>query len=389
MDQRTLFRLLRQDSDVEGSQFQVLHGVVTSLFTELGKLHPEQAAHFTQMSKQLTNEFNQCSGEASRLARYFAGQGPVARRLREHALVHEWLRGEDPALDNVSEVLAAKLKLFDFTPIEQPEVVNDFNRVLSQMVVRTRTGVFTTPFPTLPPQLTSLDELHTGIYAPPPGGPHATLVLRVGSGEVEGAMRAVFMAATNSVPALFFYHPWEHVWLQSLQWTVTFPGLRDALQEEFGKALAAANAVPQGYDFSAELAALSQKSNTVFDRESLLPAEVHVSGNDLCYKATDDTRSEILIRSGDYVLSFINTRGEYPARSGPCIITREPVLGELRSHAPQSLPVDVQRALVARGRAVMSHLVGVISENVSKGVVAIPRQALDESSEAAPSLYLQ
>lgn len=376
MNQQQLFRQLRDEKHMVQTQVSELSQAFNKLLNHLGARDDDDRKAFLEISNELARNLK-VTQPYDNVYGYFSGVGPVARQLRQHTLINDWLQTETRASNQFNEALFRKLELFDFKPThEQGKVLDTINR-FNAMVERVRRGSFSNPIEIVSPPLPTMDQWQTGLYGSPGSGQTLCLVLRVGQPGV-GNMETVFMAVPGESPKIWFYHPWEDTWLWSTDFAVTFEGLIDLMEEQFEQALGKANALSQAFDFESELAQLRTQVDAVFDDELRLPAQVVLPSNECVYISYDEERSEVIAPLGGYAVLFINTKGRWPSRIGPKIISGA-AGADLQSYGVSDLPVDTQQGLVLKAKQVVAFLARLVNEAKSKDAPLQARATVEDA----------
>jgi uncharacterized coiled-coil protein SlyX len=388
MEYPRLFRLLRDDHNRHEMQVGAIEQAICALTAVVGEvLQPDQKEALDKISAQLGNDLNKVRVVGGTMLDYFSGHGPVAKRLREHLLLIQWLYDTSEVPKEVSDQLVGsmmrKIDSFDFKPSQEIGDIKEAAEFYNFAIDQVAQGYFTAPFPKIPEGTHGPELFQTGLYGSPGGGQQLTLVLRVGQ-PGEGGMQSVFMASPGSVPMLWHHHPWEDYWMSPAHFETTFPGLIEAMREQLALALANATGDTSSFDLAKELQELTVQANTIFDSELLLPEQVLHSDNNAVYLAYNDQQSEILARTADHILSFMNTKGEFPIRSGPRLFSLYYLNPGTRTVNWNDLPVAEQQTLMARARASMALLISKVNEASSGANTPYARKSLAAYHEVPP-----
>jgi hypothetical protein len=378
MDQLQLFQLLRNETEERDIQIKTLEKALSGLLTNLSTALPDKSEIFTQLATEMSNTLNQINQRNVTVPLYFSGNGPGAKKLREHMLITQWYADRLPAqstgaLKQEISFFLECLAMFDFKPLTDAESCNEVNNFLTQCVKRVRTGYFSSPLPALPSNVASLDELQTGIFGNPGTGMSQTLILRIGKADVR-AFQAIFIAIPDKNPSMWYFHPWEATWMNPHQWDVTFTGMRRRFEEEFEIALRRALGEDQHVDWEAEITDLNETANAIFDKEELLPQLVKLPPNgETAYLSYDNVRSEIYVNVGGVMMVFINTRGAFPQRTGARLMTTLDGINGLCSVDEEKVPDELRLGLIYKARVVLASLKTQVDVAIAENRPAKPR----------------
>lgn len=364
MDEKALYKMLGEDSYTADKQVRTLHTSMADLLATLGGIIPDAAPAFQELSASLNNSMDELLQARDNVWAYFTGRGTVAQAIRRHVGLQCWVdshlygnsqhAGAETTPSEVQSFLLEKLQKFDFHPSQEPDDVNVVNGFLNEIVMRVRTDLFTTPYPPLPAEGLEMSAFQTGLYGCDGDGQNLTIILRTENTRLPG-VKSIFMVAPGNQPILWHYHPYEDVWLNS-RFGLTFEGLLEGLELEFTKAVDAASADIGEMDFQQELIELERQSNAIFDAEQHLPASFRLPGSPEEIFCNEGEASFLNVRAADVTLTFLNTKGQYPQRSGAKLFTR--LNDNLHTLSAESTPVTLQVALVQKAKRVF----GVLNE---------------------------
>lgn len=368
MEDKQLYQLLGEDTNGVEKQISALHTGVVDLIANLAAVMPEAEPMFDT----LTNNFNQARRELMRENAgawvYFTGNGPVARSLKKHIALQGWIQQRlysgntegAPAPSEIEAFLLSQLEQFHYQPLGDAEHVNPTNAAVNHILNTLRHGTFSSPQPPLPEIMPNMRALQTGMYGPDGDGQSLTLVLRIAPLASNG-VETIFLAAAGQKASMWHFHPQEDQWLMN-DFRMTFAGLDDALLAEFAKAVqqASQDILVEEFDFEVEMTALKDKCEGLFNVEKYLPAVHYLpeTGEEVFVRKDDE--SYLRIRFGDYVLVFLNTKGAYPQRTGPILMSY--LQDCLHTVSSKSVPAISQRGLMRKAKAACEQLSQLIED---------------------------
>lgn len=181
---------------------------------------------------------------------YFSARGPVAKKIREHIAIDDWVRTQiaevsfkkGPAVNaDTLGFLENSLSAFDFKPVTDKAIIDDLFDFFRHMRETMAKGAFTGQ-PAVLGQSLSFQETSTGIYGPSEDIAKAAIILNVHSADGQG-MDTVFIGNYGTAPLMWHFHPHERIWVAA-DFKYTFPYIRAQLELEFDKALKGCGYVP-------------------------------------------------------------------------------------------------------------------------------------------------
>lgn len=322
MELKALCQHLNTNDASYQSEINSLTQGVMELCTQLEAVIPNTGNRFGTLANVINENLCNVRRQEVNVEKYFSANGPIAKRIKEHLVIHEFISGGGRLfeLDNA-------LAMFDFSPTNDSDLnkkLNDFLSTIRNTVQNNQ--LFSTTLPTL--HLTEYIQpakMKTGIYGDACDPKSLTTILRTESPMNEN-MEILFIAPSEGSCTLWYYHPWEEIWINA-DYTWTFEGVLEKVQAEFQKALTMATPLQQDFDFHTELKHVEQLFNGVFDNEDHLPKSVFNIGNRLTvsppcageiisaayHRSSDD--SYVSVKAHDINLIFRNTKGAYPSRN--------------------------------------------------------------------------
>jgi hypothetical protein len=351
MNLKKLCTALHNSAKVDG-KIAVLQRHFAMLALNLGAMIPANAKVFEGLIDNLNKELN----EDYKFFDYFSGNGPMASRLVEHLCVSSMVHP-----DNTSSRL--DLTAFDFKPVNNEICKVKLNSFLTGAVIEVSESEFLSiNNSTL--DLSQPDSLSTGIYK----SPHSespTLVLRTVS-EDRCGVEALFIATPGKMGELWYYHPYELVWVFGDE-DYIFTGMQESLELEFEKAKDKACQTFSDFDFDKEISKLDEQSDFIFDNESSVLPEVAFNGLANESKNPDVSTgfftkpdySLILISLDNTVLLFRNTKADYPSRNRQIMINWPYSPSVLHK---DNLSTGVQQLLIKKSKLVLK----VLTEHINK-----------------------
>lgn len=274
------------------------------------------------------------------VAKYFSGKGPIACKLRDYAAM-------SAHYSIGSYKLNEQLKKFDFQPVDDAARGKAFRRWLEDVAI----NAFGVPHDIeLPlPYTPGLEVgLCTGIHttAPSTYAPDAVvpryLVLAV---DLANGMRVKYIVLRHHRATLLYWHPHEEVWLAD-GGEVVFEGVQEALAVEWEKLANQCGYTGEAIDVEANMAQIHEKVYRIFDHEERLPQTNHH------YVRTEDGDSSYLrFVLEEYILLFMNTKGQWPSRNtilsinGGSAFNSKIEFSQMREFARQELIKNVHKGL--------------------------------------------
>jgi hypothetical protein len=334
------------------TKIAVLQRHFAMLALNLGAMIPANTKVFEGLIDNLNKELS----EDYKFIDYFNGNGPMASRLVEHLCVNAMLY---PDATNTRLDLTA----FDFKPVNIETCKVKLNSFLAGAVIEVVESEFLS-ISDATPDLSQPDSLSTGIYKTP-HSPEPTLILRTVS-ENRCGVEALFIATPGKLGELWYYHPYELVWVFGDE-NYTFSGMQESLELEFEKAKDKACQTFNDFDFDKEISKLDEQSNFIFDNESSVLNDVAFNGlanesknpNVSTGFFTKPDYSIILISLDNTVLLFRNTKADYPSRNRQIMMNWPAAPSALHKN---NLPTGVQQLLIKKSKLVLK----VLTEHINK-----------------------
>jgi hypothetical protein len=232
---------------------------------------------------------------------YFTGQGPIARKLKDHAALIGTF-----GIGNFK--LNERLKQFDFGAVlDEGGKGETFREWLEEIVI----NMFGTqhdldlPLPYTEGIEVGMDTgIHLqGIQYVEGEEPTKWFVL---AAELPSGVKVKYVTKKDATSILLYWHPHEEVWLADGA-GVLIPGVWDALREQWDTIADQAGYHSKPVDVEAETVELNRKAALIFDNPSKLPdvCEAYVKNGHETY---------IRFAAEHYHLIFGSSDGEYPSR---------------------------------------------------------------------------
>jgi hypothetical protein len=275
---------------------------------QLERLKPggdaQNAGVFTNITNQLQAQLETLRARRVSAYEFFAGRGVVARKLREHLFVNQWL---DPGMEARNAELSRQLEdTFNKRPIKDEAALQELTDFIKMtvplMVGQTLEGQeFNLIDPNVP-----LPTIKTGFYKLE--GPVLTrqlLVLNTCTDDITVS----YVLESGREEVLLYQHPEEDEWFRT-DYTFTFEGVVKKLQAELDRIIAPMGFSASMTDLDAEMARITGKVNRLFDQQTDLPHQ----GFPTVSHSRDETQIKIPVGPTFYWV-FIDTRGKYPSRT--------------------------------------------------------------------------
>jgi hypothetical protein len=316
------------------AEIDLLQQSIAQLMLNLGAILPKQSEVFVELTKDMENKI-QNSRFKRRLSMdvntYFRGNGPIAIKLKEHLDIAEWMNSDDKSNvvteTPVNTFISCPTDMFDFKPTNDPFQNNRVNSLISSLRYQVTNQSYATTKEPLPTMVTGnliiTPNVKTGLYGDGSDSENLTLILR--GTYPENEMEVLFYMSPESGTSLWFYHPYEMVWINS-DFRLTFDQTFEILEKEFAKANDEASPIYRNFSFDEELIRLEKQANAIFDNEEILPSRLFNYSNGVTlhsisneepfgtYVRVDDA-STITVVVDKVSLVFRNTKGKYPQRS--------------------------------------------------------------------------
>jgi hypothetical protein len=272
----------------------------------LDTLHPEKKGLFGALSKRLTDQLEALRAQRDTAFSFFAGQGPVAKKLRDHVNMQRWILGENHF--GLGLKLREVESLFDLHPTKDETVLESLTAFIrSTFPLMNGTHIDGQEFTEVTGDQT-LMNLSSGFYVDRRGTvPAYMLLLRTRIANTGPEVLYVLQACREE--QLFFYHPNEDEWFRA-DYTFTFYQLVNKLKAELDIVIEPLGFTVTPLNLELELAKLYDRVNFIFDNEERLSAARHEY-----YREGQDWTQILLPLGAGYSWMFTNTKGRYPSRS--------------------------------------------------------------------------
>lgn len=345
-------------------EVDLLRETIMTLVSHLRVLIPNGAPALNQFYSEMEQQFHDLRRRHYSVKSYFTGHGALANKLRDFLVLDEHFQTQDDAASpQYIRTVEEQLARFDFKPTSDPELIKQLKDFIVTLRPTVLNKTFRSPKPALVGNL-NFDQIESGIYGDPADAEKFIIVLRT-SFEPREQVETLLIYQKQQAN-LWYFHPFEARWINSL-FDVTFDGVLEQLQQEFEKAVAAAEPIVREVTFEEELLVILQKANSVFENEQLLPIkyEMPPERTDKRFpllptgfeRTMDD--SCIIVSADSYSLLIRNTRGAYPSRTYHFM--------QNYTTLPSTATVDemsesVKRMLIKRAHSAFNNLETIIEQ---------------------------
>lgn len=306
--------LRQRDSDTTQHDIDGIASCIAAITTNLDAIHKDKnlAVTFTKLQQQLGVHLSRLREMRFNAYDFFAGKGTIARKLREHLKLDDWLNPANrPRNDDSRRHVDLTFNKYPTREDMELKELADFIRLTLPLMGGTIDGQewkevdSSTPVVTLP----------SGFYAMkyPSGLMKPMLILKTKL--PQSNVGVVYVLEANQDERLVYHHPEENEWFRS-DYSFTFPTVASRLRAELDEVLKPLGFTVDMSDFDEQMEAVFAKVNYVFDQYERLPS----SGLQFVHHEKDLT--QITIPIGDYYRwRFSDTRGQWPSRSMKFLIT--------------------------------------------------------------------
>jgi hypothetical protein len=321
---------------------------LTQLAKNLDLLHPANKTPFVMLVEQMNGHLKRLRQNRFSAYDYFAGKGSVARKLREHLKMDDWVNPGHRArnTDLVRQIDVCFNKFPTRDEGELKELADFVKLTMPLMNGHAQLGDFKDIPHTVPK-----NTLESGFYAinMPSGLKRGIMVLRTKL--VPNEVEACYILEIGEEECLMLYHPEEGEWFQA-DYTFTFSTLVSHLRRELDALITPLGLSAQLVDLNEELTQIFAKANYVFDNHARIPN----SGVEHVLHQPDETRI-VIPMSKLYQWRFIDTRGAYPNRSMKFVM----VMGShLQSALPESLNEVSRQSMVKNLHTALDEIIGAL-----------------------------
>lgn len=235
----------------------------------------------------------------------FSGQGTVARRLKEAAMVDELLYGP-PSAAKVRKMLKV-LAAFDYRPSKEASHLHDMHHFCQHVFELCQPDNLPLPpyeaYPVMSPS-----SARTGFYTSIDPETSDRLQALVLTAELASGARATLFTGTIHPTRVFVFHPQEYAWVL-YEGTCVLPGLLESLEAQLDVAY---QQLKQGYenrDWTAEFEAACVQAQEIFKRANVLPMRYRT------FLRLSPLESQICVDAAGLRVRFASTTGDYPSET--------------------------------------------------------------------------
>ena len=288
---------MEEDNDV-GSTVVLLE--LIQHLQERNKKSPD--AKLDELAESLNQHLVGCAQQQWSVLKYFQGDGPIARKLRDYNAMSRYFSVGSYKLNDT-------LSKFDFKATwDTAEKPDSFLQWLENVATNAfgKPHHIDLPLPYMAGIEIGLDTgVHTQFADYTYNEPTRYLVL---SAELPNGLIVKYVVEREARAKLLYYHPFEEVWLAD-GGSVIIPGVREALEAEWAKIANDVGYSAKPVDINSNLEEINRKVATLFDNEEKLPDIATY------YIRKSEVESYIQFVIGEFQLTFLNTKGAYPSRN--------------------------------------------------------------------------
>jgi hypothetical protein len=302
-----LYKVLkRRSSDLFQREVDSLSTTLKIMAKHFDKIHPDHKGFFEETTTRLQDHLNNFRDQRFSAYDVFKGDGPVARRIKEHAALMEIFHPANTP--RVKDVLAQVEEQFHKQPIKDEAQLEDLVKFI-RMTKPLMSGQ-QIPGQTFDPleEGASLAGRKSGFYAIP-SGPFMRAAMVVSTTLGEGAVEVTYVLEMGHDDLLLFKHPEEDEWFVS-DGDFTFDGLVPKLQAELDAMITPLGLSASFLDMDAEMIHIYDKADYIFNNYDRIP-----SSGVMGVKHEKDETTLYIPVNPEYHWKFMDTRGQYPQRT--------------------------------------------------------------------------
>lgn len=343
-----LFEALQpRSTDTAQMDIDGIGSAITAITSMVGKLHPEQANMFGQISEQLGVHLNRLRANRNNAYDYFLGKGPVARKLREALAADNWMNPQHKArnADLLRQLDTSFNKFPTRDELELRELM-DFIQLTMPLMAGQMDGRDFADY-NGKDQITSLPS---GFYKVQ-GPMLATYMLLLNTRLRGSDVGVVYALKAGHEEQLFFQHPEEGEWFRA-DGSFTFAGLTTKLREELDLVIQPLGLSALKTDLDPKLAEIFTKVDYIFDQYHRLPN----SGVQGVRHEPGQTSITVPVTE-HYRWSFVDTRGDWPSRNKRFVIQ---IGSSEQSASPDVLNEFSRQNMVKSLHVVLDNIIGAL-----------------------------
>jgi hypothetical protein len=328
--------------DIDG-----IGSAVTAITSMIGKLHPEQASMFSQISEQLGKHLTRLRENRNNAYDYFLGKGPVARKLREHLAADNWLNPQNKAKN--ADILRQLDMGFNKFPtkdeMELRELVDFVQLTMPLMAGHIDGREFLDYDPNK-----AITSLPSGFYKYQ--GPMLPVYMLLLNTKLSpSGVGVVYALKSGQEEQLFFNHPEEGEWFRA-DGSFTFAGLASKLRAELDLVIEPLGLSALKTELGPKLDEVFTKVDYIFDQYHRLPTT-----GVQCLRH-EPGQTSINVPVGDYYRwSFVDTRGDWPTRNKRFVIL---LGGAEQSANPDVLNEFSRQNMLKSLHVVLDNIIGAL-----------------------------
>lgn len=285
-------------------------GIAAALRTisqHLDKLHPDLQGVFKKITSQMQTHLDNLRVQRYNAYEYFSGQGPVARKLCEHAAMMELFNPVNAP--QAKDFLIQVRDVFNKVPTKDEDKLLELHAFIKMtMPLMSGQQLEGQEFTALESDV-PLSQVKSGFYKLQ-GGLIArhVLVLNVDTTSAIDGIQASYVLELGREEQLLFKHPEENEWLKA-DGTFTFDYLVTMLQRELDGLLTPMGFHASRVDLDDEIQKIRVKADAIFELQANLDRVrcEHVN-------QSEEQTSIMIPVTAQFYWSFVDTRGQYPSR---------------------------------------------------------------------------
>lgn len=300
--------LRQRSSDTTQHDIDGISSCIAAICSNLDAINKDKnlTVTFTKLQQQLNTHLDRLRQERFSAYEFFSGKGTVARKLREHLKMDDWLNPKNRVRNDDSrrhiDLVFNKWPTKDEMELQE---LSDFVKLTLPLMAGAFDGQDWKPVESSVP----VTSLESGFYAMtyPSGQMKALMVLRTKLKPSD--ITVLYVLEANQEERLVYHHPEENEWFRS-DYSFTFATVASHLRAELDELIKPLGFTVDMGDLDEKMEEVFAKANYIFDNNHRLPS----SGLQFVHHEKDLT--QITIPIGDYYRwRFCDTRGQWPSRS--------------------------------------------------------------------------
>jgi hypothetical protein len=339
-----------RDTDTAQMDLDGIASCIRAITTNLDALHKDKnlAVTFSKLTQQMQGHLDRLREKRFNAYEFFSGQGTVARKLREHVKMDDWLNPSHRARNSDArrniDLCFNKYPTRDEMELKE---LSDFIELTIPLMSGAIDGVDWQEVENTVP----ITSLETGFYAMkyPSGQVKARMILKAVL--PTSRIGVLYVLENEAAPQLIFHHPEENEWFRA-DLSFTFPSVTSYLKSELDALIKPLGFTVDAGDLNEQLEEVFQKVDYVFDQQHRLPT----SGLQFVHHEKDLT--QITIPIGDhYRWRFDDTRGQWPSRSKKFLIL---VGSTIQAARPEDMNEFSRQNMVKSLHIVFDNILGAL-----------------------------